>query len=368
VAPACLLLVVLAPAAPAADFSLSCSRPATLALALDEGVWRLTYLGDEPAELTIGGLIPEGATAYMVGPDRRPAERVELRREGESVTIAVEPEGLYLIGPEDLVLRPQVEARLTGESMLAPQKPCGVALTVVNNYAEELEARVALRAPDDLDISPAKLQRVTVAARGEAEIAFEVVKPEITAQDILAGQREVTVSYRDERDNSYRESFALRLEDNPITHLGLVVEGEDFSGQGPEGKAVTLRDDKVNMSKTAFSGWNDQGHYLEWTLNVPEAGEYQVVFRYCVDGQDATRDFRLDGEYPSAACEAIVFADTGGWSNETNDWRHMRLEDEAGQPVVVDLSAGEHTIRMMSVLGDGGCNIDYILFIPAKGP
>ena len=367
-AAACLALLTLIPAAPAADFSLTCSEPATLALALDEGAWRLTYLGDRPAELTIGGLIPAGAVGYKAGPDRRPADPVELRWDGDSVTISVEPSGLYLLGPEDRVLRPIVEARLTDDPTLAPGKPREIVVTVINNYPDELPARASLRAPDDIDVAPARLQRVTVPARGEAVLEFAVSKQQITPDDILSGRRDVTVSYRDDRENRYQKSFRLRVEDNPIPHLGLAVEGEDFVGQGPEGEQVTLRPDKVNLSKSTFSGWNNQGHYLEWKLQAPQAGKYQVVFRYCVNGQDATRDFKLDGAYPAPACEAILFADTGGWSNDTNDWRHLRLEDEGGSPIVLDLAAGEHTIRMSSVLGDGGCNIDYILFLPVAGP
>ncbi len=360
------LLCTCCPALPAADFSLHCSQPATLSLALDQGAWRLSYLGDIEADLTITGLIPAGAVAYRLDQDRRPAEQVPMKAEGHAVTLRVAPSGVYLLGDKRRVLQPVLQASLDTDEALQPGVPLHISARVTNNYFVPLEGRLALRAPEDFTVKPRRLQRFRAKPRQVLEVAFELSKQKLTLEDILRGDRKVRVALHDQQGNRAEQELTISVEDNPLTALGLVVEAEKLAAQGPEGVSVMLRDDKVNTSGGAFSNWNDKGQWLQWEFDVPRPGQYQLVFRFCNGSQDAARDFQLDGTYPDEACKKIVFPNTGGWSNDANDWRHYLLKDAQGQPVLINLTAGSHTIRMTNLYGDGGCNLDYILLLPEK--
>ena len=46
-----------------------------------------------------------------------------------------------------------------------------------------------------------------------------------------------------------------------------------------------------------------------------------------------------------------------------DDWEHLTLASD-GKPAVLDLAAGEHTIRLENVDGNG-LNLDYLALVPA---
>jgi hypothetical protein len=54
---------------------------------------------------------------------------------------------------------------------------------------------------------------------------------------------------------------------------------------------------------------------------------------------------------------------TGGWGGEdASDWRHHTAIIQ-NRVLELDLSEGEHTIRLENVDGNG-CNLDYIALVP----
>ncbi|MGD8239365.1 MAG: hypothetical protein PVH68_12475, partial [Armatimonadota bacterium] len=142
------------------------------------------------------------------------------------------------------------------------------------------------------------------------------------------------------------------------------VQTESLAAEATEGAAIQIRTDKINVSGDTFSGWNDKDHWLAWHVQIPRTGKYAIVFRYCVDQETAHRDLQLDGKHPHEAFKDIALRPTGGWSNTASDWRHHIVRDAAGQPVLIQISAGQHAVRMNPIFGDGGCNLDYIMFLP----
>ena len=121
------------------------------------------------------------------------------------------------------------------------------------------------------------------------------------------------------------------------------------------GGEVEIRDDKVGDDGDSFSHWDDEGHWMEWTLTAPEDGRYVLVLRYC-----AVQSVRRAVEFNGKPLGEAAFPDTGGFSSSANDWTHDAVRDDDGEPVMLDLNAGEHRVRLTNVDGNG-MNVDYLL-------
>lgn len=144
----------------------------------------------------------------------------------------------------------------------------------------------------------------------------------------------------------------------------VLIEAETFTGEGG-GTSQTL-DGRVNASGQAVSYWHkDIGHWLEWRAQIAKAGSYGIVLKYATASPEAVRDCRIDGQSPSEAWQRLTFANTGGWSSTADNWMWLPLRDAQGAPLQVQLSQGQHTLRMSNLAG--GMALDCILIVPAEG-
>lgn len=102
---------------------------------------------------------------------------------------------------------------------------------------------------------------------------------------------------------------------------------------------------RINMIGSTY--WQTQGQWLEWDVEVPESGLYQLSFRYqqgYVLGYDVYRKIYIDGAVPFKEMELINFPFTTGWSSR-------RVESAEGKPLYVYLTKGTHQLRMEVNLG-----------------
>lgn len=92
---------------------------------------------------------------------------------------------------------------------------------------------------------------------------------------------------------------------------------------------------------------NEIGSFVEWTVEVPADGNYEVDFRYA-NGTEVVRPVKLivngDKEYG----QYVDFTNTGAWT----EW--------SDQTAVVSLKKGRNTIKAYATTQNGGPNIDYI--------
>jgi hypothetical protein len=122
------------------------------------------------------------------------------------------------------------------------------------------------------------------------------------------------------------------------------VEAESFSGEG--GGHVKVRTDKTNVSGKAISHWDDKGHWLEWTMDIPKPGASELVIRYCTPGK-AIRSLAVDGR----SLGPVKLPSTGGFGDLDSDWREHAVK--------VRLSAGKHVLRLTNDDGHG-VNLDFV--------
>lgn len=152
--------------------------------------------------------------------------------------------------------------------------------------------------------------------------------------------------------NSARRAAAMAAAPQGIR---LKIAGKDFVGQG--GGKVNVLDNRVAAENSVCQGWNDQGHYLEWKISVPQEGYYAVGIRYCTELKDVGRELTVNGE--KADCQFVLRA-TGGWARAADDWAVAKLLDEVdGKPLPVKFRAGDNVVRLTNTDGKG-VNLDYI--------
>lgn len=142
---------------------------------------------------------------------------------------------------------------------------------------------------------------------------------------------------------------------------GIRLQAEAFTGQGGGETGVKVREksEKVGSDGGSISHWDPLNAWVEWTATVPQTGGYYVLLRYCTPA-DAARVLSLDG----SEIGTISLPMTGGYSSTTDDWRMALLRDGAGKPRAVELSAGQHVLRLTNRDGKG-CNLDYLELIAA---
>lgn len=94
--------------------------------------------------------------------------------------------------------------------------------------------------------------------------------------------------------------------------------------------------------------WKTAGSWLEWTLEVPEEGDYLIGFRFLQNsfrGLPVTRELRVNGKLPFAEARALPFYFAQGFQTKF-------FADGEGVPYWVHLKKGENRLRLTYVLAD----------------
>jgi hypothetical protein len=142
----------------------------------------------------------------------------------------------------------------------------------------------------------------------------------------------------------------LNMSDIRLARLGkpdLFINAADFTKQ--EGGKVMA----YSLSRHGFVyGWGAAGHWLEWTVNCPAAGEYEMVLRRANE-KPAVREVQVNGQVP-AGLGKVALDPTGGGEA----WQETVL------PARVKLNLGPNTIRLTNV--SGSTSLDEIQLRPVK--
>jgi uncharacterized protein YjdB len=110
----------------------------------------------------------------------------------------------------------------------------------------------------------------------------------------------------------------------------------------------------VATNQTGYNGsgfidfTNNTGDYLQWTVNVPTAGSYDLSFRYSLLTSGRPLELKVNGTVKVASLD---FPATGSWST----WSALTS--------IQTLNAGNNTIRLTTIGSNGG-NIDELTVSP----
>lgn len=102
------------------------------------------------------------------------------------------------------------------------------------------------------------------------------------------------------------------------------------------------------MNAIGGINWKLPGEWIEWEIDVPEDGLYQLALKVKQDqlrGIYATRSLTINGEVPFKEMKRIRF-------NYSPAWQTQVLGSGEDQPYQFHLEKGKHRIRMTVTLGD----------------
>lgn len=102
------------------------------------------------------------------------------------------------------------------------------------------------------------------------------------------------------------------------------------------------------MNAIGGINWKLPGEWIEWEIDVPEDGLYQLALKVKQDqlrGIYATRSLTINGEVPFKEMKRIRF-------NYSPAWQTQVLGAGEDQPYQFHLEKGKHRIRMTVTLGD----------------
>jgi len=93
-------------------------------------------------------------------------------------------------------------------------------------------------------------------------------------------------------------------------------------------------------------GWINTGEWMKYTVNIAQAGSYNIDVRYASNQAGGKFVFRIDGNIVSPIEDVPV---TGGWQN----WQTMTLQN-------ITLPAGKHLLQIQFL--SPGFNLNYYVF------
>ncbi|MCJ8321186.1 MAG: carbohydrate-binding protein [Colwellia sp.] len=116
------------------------------------------------------------------------------------------------------------------------------------------------------------------------------------------------------------------------------LEAEDWDAASDNVQTEETADEGGGLN----AGWIDTGTFLDYTVNIPADGTYNIEYRLASSGGSDGFETSVGG----VVVDSQVVADTGGWQEWTS------------QTAMIDLVAGEQTLRL-DFLG-GAININWI--------
>lgn len=128
-------------------------------------------------------------------------------------------------------------------------------------------------------------------------------------------------------------------------------EGEAFLSQSGS-SAADFKPAASNSQCLGMSWGNRRGDFAEYEVNLPFNLPQAVLYlRYAREGRwPAELDVYASGKRIGSS-PSIVLKPTGGWGYKADEWAYQKLP-------LGSMEAGKYRIKFVSVVDDGGVNID----------
>ncbi len=104
---------------------------------------------------------------------------------------------------------------------------------------------------------------------------------------------------------------------------------------------------KIRMNAIGGLNWRLPGEWIEWDIEAPEDGLYQIAFKAKqnqVRGTYSNRKLYIDGRVPFKEVESIPFYYDANW--------RMQVVGEDDEPYLFYLTKGTHRLKLEANLGD----------------
>ncbi len=187
--------------------------------------------------------------------------------------------------------------------------------------------------------------------------------PMIAAENVLSGIRSTGNDSPSYTQWVRSEEYAVF---KPAAGKAITVMAADFTEADSEARVESRQDP---ARETDVIVWNNAKGWIEWQIEVPEDGIYEMVIDYApLKGgfSSIVRGIQFDGAYPFEEAERVGFErlwkdsvypyERNGIGNEIRpvqeeqlDWRAERMTNYSlsPEPLRWTLTAGTHTIRLV---------------------
>ncbi len=155
-----------------------------------------------------------------------------------------------------------------------------------------------------------------------------------------------------------------RVPGDELPEGALLVEAEDFVDSGGSAALIgegTHVDTHGGACIYTFMG---DGSWLEWDIDVPAAGAWDLYARISCGDVGSYRQVALDG-MAVEGLGLVAFPATGGWGHAEGEWWLVRLTGADDLAPPLELTAGAHRLRITGVL-DKHLNFDYVALVPHR--
>ena len=144
----------------------------------------------------------------------------------------------------------------------------------------------------------------------------------------------------------------------------MLIEAEDFVGSGGTPVQVDPGSHHDAHGGACVFSFMGDGSWLEWDIDVPAAGAWDLYARISCGDIGAFRQVALDGMAVDGL-GLVAFPATGGWGHAEGEWWLVRLTGAGDRPEPLELAAGAHRVRVTGVL-EKHLNFDYVALVPHR--
>ena len=143
----------------------------------------------------------------------------------------------------------------------------------------------------------------------------------------------------------------------------MLIEAEDFARGSAAGYQVSPGSHTDTHGDSCVFSFLGDGSWLEWDIEVPADGNYDLYARIATAEPYAYRQLRM-GTGRGVRRGLIAFPGTGGWGHSADSWGLRQITGVDGvEPL--ELEKGTRTLRLTGVLANH-LNIDYLLLVPRE--
>jgi hypothetical protein len=261
-----------------------------------------------------------------------------------------------------------IEKAETGAYVLANPSPSDATVKVTFAPLGAMEAfnlDVAGRRSGAATVSPAAANSYSVQLKAVSKVEF-APKGAVSVYDLRQAvlqqrqaEQEAAMSKAHDECVARTQVREAEAQANPApANTVIVVQARNFSAQGG-GEVGTADNKRAVASGTCINNWDAQGHWLEWTFDVPAEGYYNLTLCYCSELDLAQLQIMIGGEEQEPFAP-MIFPSTGGWANGSDDWRLFTAMNATNdKPLLLKFKQGKNVVRLTNLNGRG-IDVDYV--------
>jgi ABC-type glycerol-3-phosphate transport system substrate-binding protein len=191
--------------------------------------------------------------------------------------------------------------------------------------------------------------------KGNNTVGLESVNEPVIIKSLTLTAIRENISYEE-----YKKNTTNSLSSDLSLNYKQVIQGEVstlrsspslyaiYDRSAPNTEPYSVSDIRLNM--IGGNAWRVPGQWIEWVLNVPEDGYYNITIKGRQNynrGFVSSRTLYIDGKIPFKEVENVSF-------KYSNEWESITLSEADNKEYEFYLTKGNHTLRMEVTLGDLG--------------